>query len=148
MYVTGTLLGPGKGAGLPTPRNEKNAPSSVERCPKWGSEKKFDTQKWGFFHVLLHFINKRKCPMVEKVSFFPKKALKMPGWQHWKGEGERAGGLPTQHHEINPARKKIKLSIFFLSIWTDFQVFPTLNFFTSITFVDFFLKKWWNFDFP
>ncbi len=29
------------------------------------------------------FINKGKCPMSQKMPFFPKKALKMPGWQHW-----------------------------------------------------------------
>ena len=28
------------------------------------------------------FINKGKCPMSQKMPIFPKKALKMPGWQH------------------------------------------------------------------
>ncbi len=71
------------------PSEQKNAPYLVKKCPKWGfyyiraSEKMPDTQKWGIFSKFYCiFINKGKCPMVEKMPFFPKKALKMPGWQH------------------------------------------------------------------
>ena len=45
-------------------------------------------QKWDFFPELYCiFINRGKCPMVEKIPFPPpspqKKELKMPGWQYW-----------------------------------------------------------------
>ncbi len=42
-----------------------------------------DAQKWGIFSKFYCiFINKGKCPMSHKMPIFPKKALKMPGWQH------------------------------------------------------------------
>ena len=72
------------------PSERKNASSLVKKCPKWGfyyirtSEKMPDAQKWGiFFMFYCIFINKGKCPMSQKMPIFPKKALKMPGWQHW-----------------------------------------------------------------
>ncbi len=42
-----------------------------------------NAQKWGIFSMFYCiFINKEKCPMSQKMPNFPKKALKMPGWQH------------------------------------------------------------------
>ena len=73
------------------PSERKNAPSSVKKIPKWafyyirGSEKMPDTQKDGsFFEFYCIFIDKEKNPMSQKEPNFPKKALKIPGWQHWK----------------------------------------------------------------
>ncbi len=43
-----------------------------------------EPRKWGiFFEFYCIFINEGKCPIVEKMPFFPRKVLKMPGWQHW-----------------------------------------------------------------
>ncbi len=58
-----------------------------------------DTQKWGIYPVFsCMFINKGKCPKSQKCHFFQKKrALKTPGWQHWRG-----GRLPPPPSLMRP----------------------------------------------
>ncbi len=93
-----TLAGPGTAfmpfwglAQVASPSERKNAPCSVQKCPKlrffylhkaiW---KMPDAQKWGIFFTFHGiFISKRKCPMSQKMPNFPKKALEMPCWQQW-----------------------------------------------------------------
>ncbi len=40
-----------------------------------------DSLKWGIFSCFIAFYQQRKLPRL-KNKIFPKKALKMPGWQH------------------------------------------------------------------
>ncbi len=70
---------------------EKKAPSLVKKMPQMqillhkGFKKMPNTHKKmrHFFRVLLHFyLTKENAPLVVKMPFFPKNALKMPGWQH------------------------------------------------------------------
>ncbi len=70
--------------GLPTPRNTKNASSSVKKCPNWGSYYKRaskncqNIKNGAFFKFFCIFYLKRKMPHCWKMPFFPEKALKRP----------------------------------------------------------------------
>ncbi len=74
------LVPPGRVA---NPSERKNAPSSVKKMPQMGFLLHKDFWKnarykkiWHLFVLYCIFINKGKCPMVEKMLFFSEKGIK------------------------------------------------------------------------